>query len=78
MTFQTENSVGLETSSDEKDETSCLSDTDDEDADVDDVDNDGGILKVKDGAIIPSDQSDYSMSDQDSEEETRLRQIRKV
>ena len=66
LRLQTEESIGLENSSEEKDETSGLSESEDSDQDLDDV-----VLAPN----VQDQVSDYSLSDQDTEEENRFRYI---
>lgn len=68
--FQADHSIGLDVSSDEKEETSCLSESDDEDDD-----DDAGVAKVDAGVRkdVQEADSDYSLSDQDSDAEKRMR-----
>ena len=68
--FQADHSIGLDVSSDEKEETSCLSESDDEDED-----DDAGVAKVDAGVRkdVQEADSDYSLSDQDSDAEKRMR-----
>ena len=70
--FQADHSIGLEVSSDEKEETSCLSESDDED---DEDNDDAGVAKVDAGVRkdVQEADSDYSLSDQDSDAEKRMR-----